>query len=495
MGEEMRVLQSGRYELLDVLGTGGMATVYRARDVESGAIRAVKVLDDRFSHKAEILKRFELEATAMSTLDHPNIVKLHDCQLEGSERYIVMDLIDGESLLDLMKRAPIEVERAIEIMIPVVDALQAAHDKGIIHRDIKPHNILLSRSGQVFVTDFGIARCIEESELSLTRTGMVMGTWAFMAPEQRADAKGVDHLADIYSAGATLYAAITSEVPKDLFAAELDPSIYNGISKPIESVIRRACAYWNSDRFPSARAMKMELELTLAFIRNQAGQSSQFDGIQFRTNPEYGSDAPPLSAPRPESTTPEASSGEPTLSPRPEPKTKRRPQSARRPAETTKVGWLIAALVLGGGSLIVWLMQDLAKVTQEPEAVEVVALPTVKHKGRIPSDGGIKNVQGKPVLHHTEHTTVAMGGDLVWSVRVTGSEAYDKVQAWYRPQGAESWSRSQLRRVGDGYTGRIVVDRMMSDGVEYWIEAKPYRKGLPNLKHGSQKKPIRVFVH
>jgi serine/threonine protein kinase len=492
----MRVLQSGRYELLGVLGTGGMATVYRARDAEGGAMRAVKVLDDRFSHKAEILKRFEIEAMAMATLDHPNIVRLHDCQLEGSERYIVMDLIDGDSLLDQMKRGALTPEEAVRVMIPVVDALQAAHDKGIIHRDIKPHNILISKSGQVFVSDFGIARCIEESELSLTRTGMVMGTWAFMAPEQRADAKGVDHLADIYSVGATLYALITGEVPKDLFAAELDPSIYRGISKPLESVIRRACAYWNSDRFPTALAMKAELELTLSFIEKGGLQGSKFDGIQFRTNPDFQRDVQP----------PPTSTAGVTQHPgiaRSVPASRKVPAAIHRssasarpkPPEQTRVGWFIAAIVFAAGSLMIWFIQDLSKFTDEPAQREAVELPAAKRKGRIPSDGGIKNVKGRPVLAHEEIKTVEMGGDLVWSVGVTGSDAYDKVQAWYRPQGTDSWNRAQLRRVGDGYKGSIEVDRMSSGGIEYWIEARPFRKGLPNLTQGTKKRPIRVFVH
>ncbi|MGB0641208.1 MAG: serine/threonine-protein kinase, partial [Myxococcota bacterium] len=219
-----RTLADGRYELLEELGVGGMATVYKVFDTHLKVVRAIKLLDDRFSQKPEIVKRFEMEASTMAKLTHDNIVKLYNVHLNDVERFIVMDYIDGPSLLHLMQEEVLDVPSAIRIMIPVLNALQVAHDNGVVHRDIKPHNILLSKADGVYVSDFGIARCIDTDEMSLTRTGMIMGTWAFMAPEQRADSKGVDHLADIYSVGATLYATVTGETPKDLFASEIDPT-------------------------------------------------------------------------------------------------------------------------------------------------------------------------------------------------------------------------------------------------------------------------------
>ncbi len=492
-----RVLGNGRYELLDELGSGGMATVYRAKDLENGTIRAVKVLDDRFSHKAEILKRFELEAMAMMKLNHDNIVKLHSCQLEGDERFIVMDFIDGESLLDRMTRGPLMPDEAVECIIPVLNALQLAHDNGIVHRDIKPHNILIDQQGKVYVSDFGIARCMDESEHSLTRTGMVMGTWAFMAPEQRADAKGVDHLADIYSAGATLYATVTGEVPKDLFAAELDPSIYRGISKPLETVIRRACAYWNSDRYPSARAMQNDLEITLGVLRNTRDVGRDFDSIQFRTNPDFNAEEPPpATAPgAPGPTPPKQSDSTPfRLSPD-SPKPRPLKQGASEPE--MRVGWMVFGVALVGCGIFFLMAQNLRDMNQ-PEAASaapMVEIPEIKRKGRIPSDSSDRPVKGRPVLVHAKIENVALGDDLNWEVEIEGSNAYDKVQAWYRPKGGQNWTRSSLRRVKNRYEGGIPVDRMLSGGIEYWIEAKPYRKGLPTLTQGSEQRPIHVFVY
>ena len=328
-----------------------------------------------------------------------------------------------------------------------------------------------------------------------------MGTWAFMAPEQRADAKGVDHLADIYSVGATLYASITGEVPKDLFAAELDPSIYRGISKPIEAVIRRACAYWSSDRYPSALAMKHDLELTLQFLRSNEADGRDFGSIQFRTNPEFAdldSKAPlrhgkwPVASPPSRAARPEPSVQAEVPKARSKPRRVNVPQPAE---EEFKVGWLILGLALVGCTVFYWLAKEIRTPTTESTEILKVEIPSIKPKGRIPSDGDLGAVDGRPQLTHTDISDVALGDDLEWSVEVSGSNAYDQVQAWYRPQGADTWSRSTLRRVGDGYKGSITVDRMLSAGIEYWIEAKPYRKGLPNLTHGSATRPVSVFVH
>ena len=492
----LRMLENGRYELLDELGSGGMATVYRAQDHREGVIRAIKVLDERFSHKEEILKRFELEAMAMSKLDHKNIVRLYGCHLEGDERYIVMDFIDGDNLLGKMGKGRIPDAEAVRLMIPVVDALQAAHDKGIVHRDIKPHNILLDKSDTVYVSDFGIARCIDEGEESVTRTGMVMGTWAFMAPEQRADAKGVDHLADIYSVGATLYAAVTGEVPKDLFAADLDPSIYRGISQPLESVIRRACAYWSSDRYPSAHAMMSDLEITLDILQNKREVPRDFGAIQFRTNPEFTDTQPPPPLSIPVAKPPEAE--QKAVAPTKGTSSSQRvlPTGKRSSSDgEMRVGRMVFGIALILCGIFYLLARDVSQEPKPTEAVLAVEIPAIERKGRIVSDMDDGPIAGRPVLEHAAVDNAVMGEDLVWNVKIPGSNAYDRVQAWYRPQGSDTWSRSRLRRVGDGYKGSIAVDRMLGGGIEYWIEAKPYRKGLPNLSQGSAEKPIRVFVH
>ena len=473
-----------RYEVLGPLGSGGMATVYKCRNRETGAIRAIKVLEQRLAHKTDVLKRFENEAAAMDRLSHPHIVPLHAVSFDTEQKFIVMDFIDGESLLDRMERTGLTPEDAVALMIPVLEALQSAHDEGIVHRDIKPHNILISRSNHVFVSDFGIARCIDETDMSLTRTGMIMGTWAFMAPEQRADAKGVDHLADIYSVGATLFAAVTGQTPKDLFAAELDPGIYKGVPKTIEAVIRRACAYWTTDRYPTAEAMRSDLELTLGMLKSGASAEGR-PAVAFIEDSHH-SDIENLTMP------PAAVETKPThrVQSRPKPITDR--DSSQSILWAALVG---AGVVLGA---LVWMSANIFDRINDSQVVEngdvVVKMPTMKRKGRMGVDTP-KDVEALvPVLEHTPQGVARLGDDLTIEVEVQGSKAYDKVLAWYRPTGQTQWSKTTLRRVGSGYRGSIPMTRIFADGVEYWVEAKPYTGGLPSLSHGSRNRPVRVRI-
>ena len=470
-----------RYDVLEPLGSGGIATVYKGRDRATGVLRAIKVLDKNLSHRTEVLKRFENEAATMDRLSHPNIVPLHAVSLEGEQPFIVMDFIDGESLLDRVQGRGLSAKAAAELMLPVLDALQTAHDNGIVHRDIKPHNILISRANHVFVTDFGIARCTDEADTSLTRTGMVMGTWAFMAPEQRADAKGVDHLADIYSVGATLFAAVTGETPKDLFAAELDPSLYKGVPRPLEAIIRRACAYWTTDRYPTAEAMKADLELTISMMA-EGKPIKDHSQVSFRTDPGSLSPGPP---PPPV----------PAATPRAYPPPKSAPRKVVARVESGRgvfvgVGLGVVALV----GLMGWMVSTtLDRVTEEEEIV-VAELPSQKRKGRMGSLE-MENVEAlKPAIDHDANSTVVLGDDYRVVAEIPGSGMYDSVQAWYRPVGQSEWSRAGLRKVGDGYEGSITTTRLFADGLEYWIEARPYTEGMPTLKVGSEKSPIRVDV-
>ena len=472
-----------RYDVFEPLGSGGMATVYKGRDRESGALRAIKVLDKNLSHRTEVLRRFENEAATMDRLSHPNIVPLHDVSLDGEQPFIVMDFIDGESLLDRVQGRGLSAKEAAELMIPVLDALQTAHDNGIVHRDIKPHNILISRANHVFVTDFGIARCTDEADTSLTRTGMVMGTWAFMAPEQRADAKGVDHLADIYSVGATLFAAVTGETPKDLFAAELDPSLYKGVPRPLEAIIRRACAYWTTDRYPTADAMKADLELTVSMLA-EGRAIKDHSQVSFRTDPGSLSPGPPP-PPLPSVRAPAFEAKRAAPPPR---RTPESPKSGR--GVVLGLGLGVVALV----GLLGWMVSATLERVTEEEAVVVAEIPNQKRKGRMGSLEMEKVEALKPAIDHEANPTVVLGDDYKVVAEIPGSGMYDSVQAWYRPVGQSEWSRAGLRKVGDGYEGSITATRLFADGLEYWIEARPYTEGMPTLKVGSAARPIRVDV-
>ncbi|MEX2486770.1 MAG: PASTA domain-containing protein [Nitriliruptoraceae bacterium] len=204
-----RVL-SGRYELLRLLGRGGMAEVFAARDQTLGREVAVKLLLDRFLEDASFTRRFQDEARHVARLNHANLVAVYDTGIDANQPYIVMELVEGRSLQDAIRAGGLTEDRALEIVADVCSALAYAHDRGLIHRDIKPGNILLADDGAVKVTDFGIARAVDNE--TVTRTAAVLGTAAYLSPEQ-AQGRDVDPRSDLYSLGVVLYEALTGFQP------------------------------------------------------------------------------------------------------------------------------------------------------------------------------------------------------------------------------------------------------------------------------------------
>ncbi|MBQ7145407.1 MAG: Stk1 family PASTA domain-containing Ser/Thr kinase [Lachnospiraceae bacterium] len=200
-----------RYEILSTVGTGGMADVYRARDTVLKRLVAIKVLKEEYSSDANFVAKFRREAQAVSALNHPNIVGVFDVGEQNGMYYIVMELVEGINLKKYIEKIGAMDEReAVEVAMQVAKGLEAAHDKGVIHRDIKPQNIIISREGKIKVADFGIARMVA-TETSTTST---MGSVHYISPEQaRGDA--CDARSDIYSLGITLYEMVTGRVPFD----------------------------------------------------------------------------------------------------------------------------------------------------------------------------------------------------------------------------------------------------------------------------------------
>jgi len=205
---------NGRYRLLEVIGEGGMATVYRALDTRLGRTVAIKVLHPQFARDEPFLQRFQQEAEFAASLGaHPNIVAIYDIGEDGPTRFIVMELVEGPTLKELIReRAPFPVGEAFSIGQQVASALDFAHKRGLVHRDVKPQNIMVTPEGVAKVTDFGIARSLSASQL--TRTGMVIGTAHYFSPEQ-AQGKGVTPASDIYSLGIILYEMLTGHLPFD----------------------------------------------------------------------------------------------------------------------------------------------------------------------------------------------------------------------------------------------------------------------------------------
>lgn len=203
----------GDYDLVEKIADGGMGTVYKGRHRAGGQLVAVKVVPPHLASNPVFLKRFEKEYTAAKALDHPNIVRALGFGTEGSSPYLVMEFVDGESLGQRLERVGrLSEQEAVRIMSQVAQGLHKAHKIGLIHRDVKPDNILLTPQGQVKLTDLGLVKEIE-SDMNLTRTGRGLGTPHFMAPEQFRRAKDADARCDIYSMAATLYMMVTGQLP------------------------------------------------------------------------------------------------------------------------------------------------------------------------------------------------------------------------------------------------------------------------------------------
>jgi len=258
-----------RYEILDRISEGGMATVYTARRIGDGGIVALKVLREQYATDAEFVERFQREAKAVSELVHPHMVRVFDSGRDGSVHYIAMEYVEGSNLKEYIRReGRLAPERALQIAAQVCDALEFAHSHGIVHRDIKPQNILLTGDGQVKVTDFGIARAL--SSVTITQTGTVLGSVQYLSPEQ---ARGVaaGRAADVYATGVVLYEMVTGQLPFDgdtpiaiaLAHVNKTPpapgSLVPGLSERVEGIILRALMKSPTDRYRAAGEMRTDL--------------------------------------------------------------------------------------------------------------------------------------------------------------------------------------------------------------------------------------------
>jgi eukaryotic-like serine/threonine-protein kinase len=266
---------AGRYELQDVAGSGGMSSVYRARDTVLERTVAIKILHEHYSDDAEYVERFRREARALAQLNHPNIVTVIDRGEYEGRQFIVFEHVEGENLKELIDReGQLPVDQALALVRQVARGLAFAHEHGVVHRDVKPHNVLIDADGVAKVTDFGIARSVDPAD-GLTETGTLLGTSEYIAPEQ-ASGRRVDERSDQYSLATVLYELLTGAPPftGDNFMAvamkhvqEPVPSVRDArpdVSPRLDAVVSRAMAKRPEDRFPTTEAMMAALEAACA---------------------------------------------------------------------------------------------------------------------------------------------------------------------------------------------------------------------------------------
>ena len=262
-------LLDGRYEILEVLGVGGMAVVYKAMCHRLNRLVAIKILKDEFSRDEEFRARFQAESQAVAMLSHPNIVSVYDVGTSDGADHIIMELIDGISLKQYMeKKGVLNWKETLHFAMQIAKALEHAHSRGLVHRDIKPHNVMVLKNGSVKVADFGIAQVTSQSS---TVTKEALGSVHYISPEQ---AKGgrVDNRSDLYSLGIVMYEMIAGRVPYDgdtpvsvaiqhINGGAIPPSQFNpNTPKGLEQIIMKALGLRLEDRYPSATAMLYDMD-------------------------------------------------------------------------------------------------------------------------------------------------------------------------------------------------------------------------------------------
>src|SRR5438874_5720824 len=277
----------GNYRILEKIGAGGQGTVYKATDTKLGRAVVIKVLPPELTVKEANLKRFEREARLASALDHPNICTIFDLNELGGVHFIAMQFVEGKNVRDLVNGRPLDLRSALSITIQVADTLAAAHERGIIHRDIKAGNVMVTPSGQVKILDFGLAKLMDDSaspggihHTDITEVGIPYGTATYAAPEQ-ARGERVDERADIFSTGVLLYEMLTGTWPfQGKTSVDVRHAVLHEEPEPLSQarpgetprrlqlIMDRALAKDPKQRYQKASELRDDLRLTLREVES-----------------------------------------------------------------------------------------------------------------------------------------------------------------------------------------------------------------------------------
>jgi Tol biopolymer transport system component len=278
--------QLGHYQIVSALGKGGMGEVWRARDTTLGREVAIKTLPDEFAQDVDRLVRFEREARLLASLNHPNIAGIHGLEEHGGTRFLVLELVEGDTLADRIQQGPIPVEEALKLALQIAEALEAAHERGVIHRDLKPGNIKVTDEGQVKVLDFGLAKAFAGEtgdvgvsnsptlSMAATQAGVILGTAAYMSPEQ-AKGRPTDTRADVWAFGCVMFEMLTG---RQVFAAEdvstilarvldRDPdftALPKDLHPRLRDVLRRCLQKNAKQRYHAIADVRFDIESVLA---------------------------------------------------------------------------------------------------------------------------------------------------------------------------------------------------------------------------------------
>lgn len=366
-------LLGNRYELLEKLGGGGMALVYKGRDTFLNRLVTVKILRPEYISDEDFIRRFRREAQAVASLSHPNIVSIYDVGQEDDTHYLVMEYINGDNLKNIIKQQGfLPPAQAVQIARQIAEALEHAHDNNIVHRDVKPHNILITTGGKAKLTDFGIAQA---TAATYTQTDTIVGSVHYLSPEQAKGEMGTPK-SDIYSLGVVLYEMLTGTVPfqangpvalalKHIQEAPVPPSKIKNIPPDLEKVVMRAMEKNPDRRYKSARSFGDDLAGTL-----QGGISDETRALPVIEAEEY-TRVIPTSRIREEV----AAQSRPTA---------RKAQKRRRPKP---LAWVLLALLvvalIGGGIYALNSYVNIAEVTTP----NVVGLTTSAAKAKLAKSG------------------------------------------------------------------------------------------------------------